>query len=161
MKKIYLLALVFSNIIYANCEHKPSSDKIKIALDAKNHTQAEKLLHTFREEIESYKKECDTSKDMHEELHVLLLEYTDHLKDLKEDMHKQNIKIDCSKIPSNKKLEEAFKSKDTKAIKSLYPLYKKSSHQYIKHCASHSAYEELYEASMLCEERYNEWKKKL
>jgi hypothetical protein len=159
MPKKFLLSLLFTTIIYADCSQKPSADKVAKAIESKKYDQAREFLTVFETEVKEYEKKCDTSKEMYEELNVMVLEYEDHLSDLNEDMHKKSVSTDCSIVPSSNKLEEAFKVKDDAIISSLYPQYKKESNEYISNCASQSSYEEVYEASMLCEERYNEWKK--
>jgi len=159
MRNKLLLSLLFTTLIYADCTQKPSTDKVAKAIESKQYTQAREFLTTFETEVKKYQKKCDTSKDIYEELNVMVLEYEDHLSDLNEDMHSKGNATDCSIVPSSMKLEKAFKVKDNASITSLYPEYKKESNEYISNCVSQSAYEEVYEASMLCEERYNEWKK--
>lgn len=160
MSNKYLLSLLlFTSLSYADCTQKPTSDKIKEAINVKNYTQAKNLLTIFENEVKAYEKKCDKSKEMHEELNVLLLTCQDYVADLKEDMDRGEITLDCSVVPSASKLQEAFNASEHDKIKQLYPAYKKNSDNYIQNCTSEASYGEVYETSMLCDERYEEWKK--
>jgi small-conductance mechanosensitive channel len=159
MKTIYLLPLLFSSILYADCTKKPMIKEIKTAISQADYTQAKSLLNRFKLEVKTYLDTCDKSNEMFEEMNLMLLNCTDQLSDLKENIHTKNNTIKCSIVPSSIQMQKAFNAQEHKKIKDLYPQYKKDSDNYIKYCASEASYGEVYEASMLCDEKYEAWKK--
>ncbi len=164
MKRVYITLILLSIVVRAGCVGEtPVGMKLAKEIEAHHIVKAKKLLVQYKEDVTKYLGTCEGSqakKDKFEETSVMIHTYEDRLEDVEYDMNKVDSGTDCSKVPSSVALEKAFKQKDTSHIKALYAEYKTASHNYIEHCATHEAYEMVYESSMMYDEMYDEWSKK-
>jgi len=160
MKKIFISSiLLLSVFLYADCTNIPVGTALAKSIVSKDISKAKTLLSNYKSDVTVYLKGCD-NKDKFEETSIMIHTYEDKIADIEHDMNSVSHTIDCSKVPSSKTLENAFKMKDATKIENLYSHYKKSAKDYIAHCASHAEYETVYESSMFCDEMYAEWKGK-
>lgn len=161
--QVMIVAFGLSSFTYADCAKVPDGAELNTALEAKTYDKAQSLLDKFKLDIKNYLDKCDKSEAMFEQTHVSILTYEDKLSDLKEDLKgskvSQKSTVDCSKPPSSKDLDKAFKSKSSNQIKALYATFKTDAERYMDQCASHEEYEFVFEAALLYEEQYAEWEK--
>ncbi len=161
--QIIFVAFGLSSLTYADCAKVPDGAGLNKALEAKMYDKAQLLLEKFKLDIKSYLDTCDKSEAMLEQTQLTILTYEDKLSDLKEDLKtlkvSQKSTVDCSKPPSGKNLNEAFKTKSSTQIKALYATFKKDADSYMDQCASHEEYEFVFEEALLYEEQYTDWEK--
>ena len=149
------------NAAQVDCASSPIGMELAKTLEAKDIDKAKLLLKKFKADVKTYLDSCGNSKDKFEETSVMILTYEDRLADFEADIQSSSAKkIDCSKVPDSKALEQAFKKDDLNKVKSLYASYKKDSESYLDLCAAHEEYEMVYEEALLHEETYAEWEKK-
>ena len=160
MKRIYITLILLSITVNADCTNMPVGMELAKSIEAHEVPKATKLLVQYKEDVKNYLAACDQSKEKFEETSVMIHTYEARLEDVEYDMNKADHGTDCSKVPISEALEKAFTQKDASNIKALYTDYKTTSHNYIEHCATHEAYEMVYESSMMCDEMYDEWSKK-
>jgi len=160
MKKVWISVMVFnlSTMLYAECSSAPIGMELAKSIEAGDVSKAKSLLTSFKEDVATYLKECDSSKEKFEETSVMIHTYEDRLADVEYDLNKAAVTTDCSKVPTSTALEKAFKDKNSAEITAQYTSYKKDAAEYIENCASHAEYETVYESSMFCDEMYDEWK---
>ncbi|RLA63964.1 MAG: hypothetical protein DRQ78_06455 [Epsilonproteobacteria bacterium] len=158
---ICLLACGLGSFLYAekDCTKMPDVKSIEKAFEVKSYEKAKELLAKFKIEVKTYLDTCDNSKDMFEQTSVNILTYEDKLLDLEEDLKSTKNTIDCTNIPDDKTLDEAFKKANDKQIKIIYANYKKDTEGYLDQCAAHEEYEIVFDATLLYEERYAKWEK--
>ena len=165
MKKRFIQCIVIlfglNTMLYANCENVPNGMALEEVLNTKNIDKAETLLEKYKLNVKAYLSNCDKSEAMFEQMQVTILTYEDKLSDLKVDSKTKKVakSRDCSKPPSSKNLNAAFKKKDLKEITKHYEAYKSDAESYLDLCASHEDYELVYDEALLHEENYDEWKK--
>jgi len=160
MKKIWISTMVLSlaTVLYAECTDTPAGMELAKSIEAGDVSKAKSLLTSFKADVASYLKGCDSSKEKFEETSVMIHTYSDRLADVEYDLSKAAVTTDCSKVPSSAALEKAFKDKNSAEITTQYASYTKNAAEYIENCASHAEYETVYESSMFCDEMYDEWK---
>ena len=149
------------NAAQVDCANSPIGMELAKTLEAKDIDKAKILLKQFKSDVKIYLDNCGNSKDKFEETSVMILTYEDRLSDFEADLQSNSAKkIDCSKVPDSKALEQAFKKDDSNKVKALYATYKRDSESYLDLCAAHEEYEMVYEEALLHEETYAEWGKK-
>jgi len=160
MKKVCIstMVLTLSTMLYAECTHVPVGMELAKSIETGDVSKAKSLLTSFKEDVATYLKNCDSSKEKFEETSVMIHTYEDRLADVEYDLNKATVTTDCSKVPTSATLEKAFKAKNSAEITAQYTSYKKDAAEYIENCASHAEYETVYESSMFCDEMYDEWK---
>ena len=160
MKKVWISAMVLtlSTMLYAECSNAPVGVELAKSIETRDITKAKSLLTSFKADVASYLKDCDSSKEKFEETSVMIHTYEDRLADVEYDLNKAAVTTDCSKVPSSAVLEKAFKDKNSAEITAHYANYTKDAAEYIENCASHAEYETVYESSMFYDEMYDEWK---
>lgn len=157
MKNICIITLfLIGSLAYANCDKIPSETSVMEAIKSKQYDKAKSLLDRLKVDIKTYLKNCDKSKEMFERTNITLLTCEAKLKDLHANLNKESHGVDCSKIPSNKNIEEAIKSSDSAKIDAMYKQYKENSSSYIEHCTSHQEYATVYDEAMFYEEMYGQ-----
>lgn len=169
MKKGLIVSTILAFVVTANlyaqtkCEEVPEGIELSKSLESKMYDQAEVLMETFKLEIENYRDNCDSSQDMFEQTEISILTYEDQLADLKKDLKISNTSqaIDCTKIPSVKKLDSALKTGIEKEIEKSYEAYKKDSESYLNHCTLHEEYIVIFEETASYDDYYGKWKKDL
>ena len=146
--------------IHADCSNMPIGTELAKSIMAEDIDKAKKYLTEYNEAVEKYLDGCkDEGKD--QQVNIMLLTYQDKVKDLEEDLNKgSEVAFDCSKVPNDTALKNAFASGNAQSVKSTYSEYSKKAADYLEHCAAHEEYELVYEASLLHEEEYEKWKKK-
>jgi len=145
-------------MLYAECSSVPTGMELDKSIKAGDVSKAKSLLASFKADVASYLKDCDSSKEKFEETSVMIHTYEDRLADVEYDLKKAAVTTDCTKVPSSAVLEKAFKDKNNAEITAHYASYKKDAAEYIENCASHAEYETVYESSMFYDEMYDEWK---
>jgi len=160
VNKLFFFFIIGSiQTIYADCTDIPSSNTLSTAIESKNIDKSKGLLEVLKKEMNTYLETCDKDKKMFEELNIQLLTFKDKVSDLEENKEDINSGDNCSILPSRAKLEKAFNTKNYKMIESLYLQYQKDTELYIKYCAFEPEYAMVYESAMLCDEKYEEYKK--
>lgn len=163
MKKILAIVMVAGGLTSAfgiDCANTPVGMELAKTIEAKDVAKAKTLLKAYRADVEDYLDNCDKSKEKFEETSVTILTYEDRLSDVEADLKaKPAENVDCSKVPSEKAIQEAFKSADATKIKTQYAAYKTASENYLEYCTAHEEYEFVFEASLLHEEAYIKWEK--
>ncbi len=164
MKRTVIVLLLLSLFMKAECVgDMPVGMELAKQIEAHHVVQAKKLLVAYKDDVKKYLATCkgsESKKDKFEETSVMIHTYEDRLEDVEYDMHKVKHKIDCSQVPSTTALQKAFSEKNTQKIERFYKSYKADSHNYIEHCATHEAYETVYESSTMYDEMYEQWSKK-
>lgn len=158
MKQILIgMAFLSYTLLQAECTKMPAGMELAKSIEAKEISKAKGLLSKYKEDVKKYLAKCDQSKDTFEITSVMILTYEGRLKDIEHDMTKEKHTTDCSKVPSSRDLETAFKSKDVNKIKVAYGQYKKDSEAYLENCAAHPEYATVYDESLFYEEEYANW----
>jgi len=163
MKKQWLMILLagtFASTLYADCSNMPIGTELAKSIMAEDLDKAKKHLSDYDKAVEKYLAGCkDEGKD--QQVNIMLLTYKDKVNDLEVDLKKgSGPAFDCSNVPDDASLNSAFSSKDVQSIKSAYSAYSKKAADYLEHCAAHEEYELVYEASLLHEEEFENWKNK-
>ena len=160
MKKQWFLGLVLSAFITslnADCTNMPTGSDLTKSIESKNIDQAKTLLQTFQSDVKKFLASCkDEGKQ--QEVSILKLTLEDEVKFLEVRLKKGDASFDCSKVPDDTALNSAFASKDGAKIEKEYQSYHKNAEGYLEHCASHEEYEAVFEASMLHDDEYTNWK---
>lgn len=141
------------------CSKTPVGMELAKQIEAKNITKAKTLLEQFKTEVKAYLAKCGNSKDKFEETSVMILTYQDRLSDLETEIQEGPSKVDCSHVPDAKGFTKAFASGVASTIEKSYQTYKKASQEYLDNCASHEAYEMVFEDSLFHQDDYEAWKK--
>ena len=163
MKKILAISMVLGGLTSSfgvDCANPPVGVELAKMIKVKDVAKAKTLLKAYKSDVQQYLDNCDKSKEKFEETSVMILTYEDRLADVEADLNsKPAANVDCSKVPNENAIKEAFKSADAAKIKTQYTTYKTESENYLEYCAAHEEYEFVFEASLLHEEAYTKWEK--
>ena len=167
MKKTLMISMVVTfgltlslHATEVDCVNVPVGMELAKTIEAKEIDKSKLLLKEFKVDVKNYLAQCDKSEARFEETSVMTLTYEDRIADVESDMKSNTgTKVDCSNVPNEKALANAFKSGVSTKIKVQYTAYKTDAESYIEHCALHEEYEFVFEAAMLHDEEYAEWGK--
>jgi hypothetical protein len=157
MKRKWLTTLLVGAVVtmlHADCDNMPIGTEVAKSIMGQNLDQAKKHLEVYKGQVKKYLEVCQ-EEGKQQQITIMQLTYEEEIKHLEENLKKSSeASFDCSKVPDDTALKNAFESGTIEEIKKAYKVYHKSAFDYLEHCALHESFGSVYEASLLYDDEY-------